>query len=234
MKAEEVAERALVDLCTRDVIQLLDSGEEKQARAVMKMTGMSKTDMDKTVKEHEEMKKQTDMEEAVDLVEELLGWTHLDDMIKDFKEMKNPKRDDEEFLGHCIFLRGQALDFLKKHGREEKAIERYGKKLYWEFVELGFSGKPLGIEGVRTHIDYDLLSTELQKLIDDLPVVTIDESWDRGFFSDKLDGTQQFYIAIDKETESVFLIDTQGYEYARYVSHLKNMPCAKKEGETVA
>ena len=112
---------------------------------------------------------------------------------------------------------------------EEKAIERYGKKLYWEFVELGFSGKPLGIKEVYTHIDYDILSTELQKLIDDLPVVTIDESWDRGFFSDKLDGTQQFYIAIDKETESVFLIDTQGYEYARYVSHLKNMPCAKKE-----
>ena len=104
MKSVEVAERALVDLCTRDVIQLLDSGEEKQARAVMKMTGMSKTDMDKTVKEHEEMKKQTDMEEAVDLVEELLGWTHLDDMIKDFKEMKNPKRDDEEFLGSYLSL----------------------------------------------------------------------------------------------------------------------------------
>ena len=211
MKSVEVAERALVDLCTRDVIQLLDSGEEKQARAVMKMTGMSKTDMDKTVKEHDEMKKQTNVEakerrmsyedavkvyaehvkqegyvyeepsvacsaltecpdnpvgsycwelsncngllawvvdrgekppvvstllgairrctpkeqtevieEAVDLVEELLGWTHLDDMIKDLKKMKNPKRDDEEFLGHCIFLRGQALDFLKKHGREEK------------------------------------------------------------------------------------------------------------------
>ena len=118
MKAEEVAERALVDLCTRDVIQLLDSGEEKQARAVMKMTGMSKTDMDKTVKEHEEMKKQTDMEEAVDLVEELLGWTHLDDMIKDFK--KKQSKEDDEFLGHCIFLRGQALDFLKKHGREQK------------------------------------------------------------------------------------------------------------------
>ena len=118
MKAEEVAERALVDLCTRDVIQLLDSGEEKQARAVMKMTGMSKTDMDKTVKEHEEMKKQTDMEEAVDLVEELLGGTHLDDMIKDLK--KKSSKEDDEFLGYCISLRGQAKDFLKKHGREEK------------------------------------------------------------------------------------------------------------------
>ena len=69
MKSVEVAERALVDLCTRDVIQLLDSGEEKQARAVMKMTGMSKTDMNKTVKEHEEMKKQTDLERAADLIQ---------------------------------------------------------------------------------------------------------------------------------------------------------------------
>jgi hypothetical protein len=146
MKAEQVAEHALSDLCSRDVIQLLDSGEEKQARAVMKMTGMSKTDVDKTVKEHEdyaddddegrdylnatdpdmddddvvqeEMKKQTDMEEAVDLVEELLDWTHLDDMIKDYKK-KSDKKDDD-FLGCCISLRGQAKDFLKKHGREEK------------------------------------------------------------------------------------------------------------------
>jgi hypothetical protein len=172
MKAEQVVEHALSDLCTRDVIQLLDSGEEKQARAVMKMTGMSKTDVDKTVKEHEEM---------------------------------------------------------KAEGKE--AIERYGKKLYWEFVELGFSGKPLGIEEVHTHIDYDLLSTELQKLIDDLPVVTIDESWDHGFFSDKLDGTQQFYIAIDKETKSIFIIDTQGYEYARYVSFIRNMPNASGDGQ---
>jgi Asp-tRNA(Asn)/Glu-tRNA(Gln) amidotransferase B subunit len=118
MKAEQVVNHVLSDLCSRDVIKLLDSGEEKQARAVMKMTGMSKTDMDKTVKEHEEMKKQTDLEEAVDLVEELLDWTHLDDMIKDYK--KKSDKEDDWFLGCCISLRGQALDFLKKHGREEK------------------------------------------------------------------------------------------------------------------
>ena len=118
MSGTEVVEHALSGLFARDMGQLLAAGEEKQARAIMRSIGMSKTDMDKTVKEHEEMKKQTEMEEAVDLVEELLGWTHLDDMIKDFKEMKNPKRDDEEFLSYCIFLRGQALDFLKKHGKE--------------------------------------------------------------------------------------------------------------------
>ena len=117
MKSVEVAERALVDLCTRDVIQLLDSGEEKQARAVMKMTGMSKTDMDKTVKEHDEMKKQTDMEEAVDLVEELLWLSHLDDMIKDLKKSEKP--EDEEFMGYCIALRGQAKDFMEKHAKKE-------------------------------------------------------------------------------------------------------------------
>ena len=114
----KVVERALTDLMARDVTELLDSGEEEQARAVMKVAGMSKTNMDKTIKEHDQMTKQNDMKEAVDLVEELLGWTHLDDMIKDFKKMKNPKRDAEEFLGPCIFLRGQAKDFLKKHGKK--------------------------------------------------------------------------------------------------------------------
>ena len=118
MKSVEVAERALSDLFAKDVSQLLVAGKEKQARAIMKDIGMSKTDMDKTVKEHEEMKKQTDLEEAVDLVEELLGWTHLDDMIKDFKK-KGDKKDDW-FLGCCISLREQAKDFLKKHGKEEK------------------------------------------------------------------------------------------------------------------
>ena len=117
----EVVKRALTDLMARDVTELLDSGEEEQARAVMKIAGMSKTNMDKTIKEHDQMTKENDMKEAVDLVEELLGWTHLDDMIKDLKEIKNPKRDDEEFLGHCIFLRGQALDFLKKHGKKGEA-----------------------------------------------------------------------------------------------------------------
>ena len=113
---------------------------------------------------------------------------------------------------------------------KEKAIERYRKKLYWEFVKLGFSGKPSGIEEVHSHIDYDLLSSSLQKLINELPVVTIDESWDHGFFSDKLDGTQQFYIAIDKDTKSTLIIDTQGYEYARYVSFIENMPNAIEGG----
>tara|TARA_R110000744_G_scaffold29312_1_gene70084 strand:- start:55 stop:351 length:297 start_codon:yes stop_codon:yes gene_type:complete len=69
MKAEEVAEHALSDLFAKDVSQLLVAGKEKQARAVMKDVGMSKTDMDKTVKEHDEMKKQTDLEEAVDLIQ---------------------------------------------------------------------------------------------------------------------------------------------------------------------
>jgi hypothetical protein len=39
-------------------------------------------------------------------------------MIKDYK--KKSDKEDDWFLGCCISLRGQAKDFLKKHGREEK------------------------------------------------------------------------------------------------------------------
>tara|TARA_Y100000310_G_scaffold220022_1_gene221462 strand:+ start:4224 stop:4613 length:390 start_codon:yes stop_codon:yes gene_type:complete len=110
----EVVERALADLMARDVTELLDSGEEEQARAVMKIAGMSKTNMDKTIKEHDQMTEQNDMKEAVDLVEELLDMTSLDEMIKDFKSSEK----DDDFLGYCISLRGQAKDFLKKHGKK--------------------------------------------------------------------------------------------------------------------
>jgi hypothetical protein len=79
MKAEEVAEHALSDLCTRDVIQLLDSGEEKQARAVMKMVGMSKTDMDKTVKEHED-------------------YADDDDEGRDYLNATDPDMDDDDVV----------------------------------------------------------------------------------------------------------------------------------------
>ena len=68
-----------------------------------------------------------DMEEAVDLVEELLGMSSLDMMVKDLTLEQHKReedccesKEDDDFLGYCISLRGQALDFLKKHGREEK------------------------------------------------------------------------------------------------------------------
>ena len=103
-------------------------------------------------------------------------------------------------------------------------FERFGEKLYCDFVNLGYSRKAFNLDDVNTHINYDCLSKELKNLIKQLPIVIIDESWSDGFFSYKLDGTQQFYVAKDKQTGANLLIDTQGYDYARYVSYVWNLP----------
>ena len=102
--------------------------------------------------------------------------------------------------------------------------EKYGEKLYCDFIRLGFSRKAFDLNEVGTHVNYDCLSKELKNLINELPVIVIDESWDRGFFSNKLDGSQQFYVAKHKDTGANLLIDTQGYDYARYVSFVWNLP----------
>ena len=106
--------------------------------------------------------------------------------------------------------------------------EKYGEKLYCDFIRLGFSGKAYDINEISTHVNYDCLSKELKNLINELPVIVIDETWDHGFFSYKLNGTQQFYVAKHKDTGANLLIDTQGYDYARYVSYIWNLP----QGET--
>tara|TARA_R110000824_G_scaffold390894_1_gene588351 strand:+ start:335 stop:541 length:207 start_codon:yes stop_codon:yes gene_type:complete len=58
-----------------------------------------------------------ELNEACDLIEQLLGMSCLEDMIKDLK--KSDKPEDEEFMGYCIALRGQAKDFMEKHAKAE-------------------------------------------------------------------------------------------------------------------
>ena len=60
---------------------------------------------------------QDELHEACDLIEELLGMSCLDDMIKDLKKSEKP--DDDEFMGYCIVLRKQTKDFLEKHAKKE-------------------------------------------------------------------------------------------------------------------
>tara|TARA_R110000851_G_scaffold299223_1_gene455127 strand:- start:71 stop:271 length:201 start_codon:yes stop_codon:yes gene_type:complete len=58
-----------------------------------------------------------ELSEACDLIEQLLGMSCLEDMITDLKKSEKP--DDEEFMGYCIALRGQAKDFMEKHAKAE-------------------------------------------------------------------------------------------------------------------
>ena len=62
------------------------------------------------------MDNEQELSEACDLIEQLLGMSCLEDMIKDLKKSEKP--EDEDFLGYCIALRGQAKDFMEKHGDE--------------------------------------------------------------------------------------------------------------------
>ena len=58
-----------------------------------------------------------ELHEALDLIEQLLGMSCLDDMIKDLKKSDKPK--DEEFMGYCIALREQTKFFMEKHAKKE-------------------------------------------------------------------------------------------------------------------
>ena len=63
------------------------------------------------------MSEEDELHEALDLIEQLLGMSCLDDMIKDLKKSEKP--DDEEFMGYCIALREQTKDFMEKHAKKE-------------------------------------------------------------------------------------------------------------------
>ena len=62
-------------------------------------------------------KDNNELHEACDLIEQLLGISCLDDMIKDLKLSESPK--DKDFLDCCIALRVQAKDFMEKHAKKE-------------------------------------------------------------------------------------------------------------------
>ena len=63
------------------------------------------------------MSKDKELSEAHHLINQLLGISCLEDMIKDLKLSKSPK--DDELLGYYIYLHGQAKDFLEKHAKKE-------------------------------------------------------------------------------------------------------------------
>ena len=51
--ANEIVIDLLADLLTRDVMQLLSSGETELARALMKISGVSKEEIEEIIKEGE-------------------------------------------------------------------------------------------------------------------------------------------------------------------------------------
>ena len=98
--------------------------------------------------------------------------------------------------------------------------EQYHKLTGWT---INYERKPDQPYEVRTSINFNELHESVREIVAKLPVVEFKDS----FFDGILDGDQQFYLMTYKER--VYLVDTQGYNYARYVIQLKDLVTMEKE-----
>ena len=63
------------------------------------------------------------------------------------------------------------------------------------------------------------LADETKAAIKSFPVLDFDDDIDL-MAIDTLDGDQQFYVFHNTTTDGYFLVDTQGYNYPRYITRL--------------
>jgi hypothetical protein len=93
---------------------------------------------------------------------------------------------------------------------------------YNELTRLAYERKPDHPDEIRSSINFNELHESIRKIVSNLPIVEFPNS----FFDYFLDGDQQFYLVTYKE--KIFLVDTQGYDYARYVIQLKDLVVLEK------
>ena len=95
---------------------------------------------------------------------------------------------------------------------------------------IAYERKPSHPDEIRSSINFNELHESVREIVSNLPIVEFPNS----FFDYFLDGDQQFYLVTYKE--KIFLVDTQGYDYARYVIQLKDLVILEKaelEAETM-
>lgn len=98
--------------------------------------------------------------------------------------------------------------------------EQYHKLTGWT---INYERKPDQPREVRASMNFNEIHESVREIVAKLPIVEFKNS----FFDGILDGDQQFYLMTYKE--KVFLVDTQGYNYARYVIQLKDLVTMEKE-----
>ena len=87
---------------------------------------------------------------------------------------------------------------------------------------IAYERKPSHLNDIRSSINFNELHESVRGIVSNLPIVEFPGS----FFDYFLDGSQQFYLVTYKE--KIFLVDTQGYDYARYVIQLKDLVILEK------
>jgi hypothetical protein len=93
---------------------------------------------------------------------------------------------------------------------------------YDKLTRLAYERKPDHPDEIRSSINFNELHESIREIVSNLPIVEFPNS----FFDYFLDGDQQFYLVTYKE--KIFLVDTQGYDYARYVIQLKDLVVLEK------
>ena len=94
--------------------------------------------------------------------------------------------------------------------------EQLSVEVYEKLVSLNYTRKPNSFEEA-TLTDFDSLPAEIKQAINSFPQSYVDPGEDL-MDIDSLDGKQQFYL-FENET-GTYLIDTQGYNYPRYITRL--------------
>ena len=94
---------------------------------------------------------------------------------------------------------------------------------YNKLTRLNYERKPAYPDEIHSSINFRDLDRSIIEVVASLPVVEFKSS----FFDEILDGDQQFYLMTYKDR--VYLVDTQGYGYARYVIQLKDLVLFEKE-----
>jgi hypothetical protein len=97
---------------------------------------------------------------------------------------------------------------------------------YNKLTGLAYERKPAYPDDIQSSINFNELHESIREIVSNLPIVEFPGS----FFDYFLDGNQQFYLVTYKE--KIFLVDTQGYDYARYVIRLKDFVILEK-GDTM-
>lgn len=93
---------------------------------------------------------------------------------------------------------------------------------YYKLTRLDYERKPAWPEEIRSAIDFNDLHESIREIVTNLPVVEFKNS----FYNGILDGDQQFYLmTCDGQ---IYLVDTQGCDYARYVIRLKDFVILEK------
>lgn len=110
------------------------------------------------------------------------------------------------------------------------------QELFYEAFQTGtikMARKPYDVSDTTT-TNFGILPSKIKQALTDLPEITVNEAIfgggpNMGFFSQMpIDCEKnQFYILLTDST--VFFVDNQGYDYARYVTELTNITFNENE-----